>query len=144
MSQQVRRDGIIIRQQDSMHALPRSSELLELHKHVRDFFGLTLLLEVTEEFQPPDFFSASGAVMLGGIVVVLAALVRPEDVRVAVKLEHADAVEDREQVAVGIEVRASPEGRVAVVGCRQLSSNCQQQRKFEYAKRGFTSKALSS
>jgi hypothetical protein len=47
---------------------------LELHRHVRDFFGLTLLLEVTEEFQPPDFGTASGAVMLAGIAVVLAAI----------------------------------------------------------------------
>lgn len=47
---------------------------LELHGHVRDFFGLSLLLDVTEEFQPPDFMSASGTVMLGGIIVVLAAL----------------------------------------------------------------------
>jgi hypothetical protein len=45
---------------------------LELHRHVRDFFGLTLLLEVTEEFQPPDFGTASGAVMLAGIVAVVA------------------------------------------------------------------------
>lgn len=47
---------------------------LELHRHVRDFFGLTLLLEVTEEFQPPDFTTATGIVMLGGIAAVLAAV----------------------------------------------------------------------
>lgn len=47
---------------------------LELHRHVRSFFGLSLLLEVTEEFQPPDFTTMTGLVMLLGIATVIAAL----------------------------------------------------------------------
>lgn len=47
-----------------------------LHRHIGSFFGLKTVLDVTDEFQRPDFTSWTGIVMLFGIAVVAAAFVR--------------------------------------------------------------------
>ena len=48
---------------------------LGLHRHIGSFFGLQTVLDVTDEFQRPDFTSWTGIVMLVGIAVVIGAFV---------------------------------------------------------------------
>lgn len=48
---------------------------LGLHRHIGSFFGLQTVLDVTDEFQRPDFTSWTGIVMVFGIAVVAAAFI---------------------------------------------------------------------
>jgi len=51
---------------------------LDLHRHIASFFGLQTVLDVTDEFQRPDFTSWTGIVMLLGIAIVAAAFVKSD------------------------------------------------------------------